>query len=138
MDTDRAQRELENSGSWQLVDGRWLWWNGKRYTTEWNGTSYVPLSGTNAKTANVGMVLFLITAVLLWTPGAITGPVPPPARSPACVSARICPDRFGASVSRLCGRPIAYSSANSRASFSVTNSGGSLNTIVPAKAPAAS
>ena len=75
MDTDRAQRELENSGSWQLVDGRWLWWNGKRYTTEWNGTSYVPLSGTNAKTANVGMVLFLITAVLLWTPGAITGPV---------------------------------------------------------------
>ena len=33
-----------NSPGWKLVDSHWLWWDGKQYTTEWDGTSYVPLS----------------------------------------------------------------------------------------------
>lgn len=29
-----------NSPGWKLVDDRWLWWDGKRYTHEWDGTRY--------------------------------------------------------------------------------------------------
>ena len=39
----RSGRDVNLPG-WKRVDSRWLWWDGKQYTAEWDGTSYVPLS----------------------------------------------------------------------------------------------
>jgi hypothetical protein len=75
----RSSAREASSPDWKLVGGRWLWWDGKQYTTEWDGASYLPLRTPRAKNvntnANIGMILFAVTAVLLWVLGAFTGPV---------------------------------------------------------------
>ena len=49
--TDRKKyAQTANSPGWKLVNNRWLWWDGNRYTAEWDGTSSWAIEPPKLKT----------------------------------------------------------------------------------------
>ena len=42
-DRRRSAREADSPG-WKLATGRWLWWDGRQYSAEWDGTQAIPLA----------------------------------------------------------------------------------------------
>lgn len=61
-----------NSPGWNLVGNRWLWWDGHRYTLEWDGSRQVALRnakrpiGATIAAKIVMPILVLAGVVVIW------------------------------------------------------------------------
>lgn len=47
--TDRDKSaQTANSPGWKVVNSRWLWWDGERYSAEWDGTQTIAIGEVEA------------------------------------------------------------------------------------------